>query len=196
MRAPVDGVGAHRGAQLRQAIGGIADGCGLAEVALGRVRAQLSADPGAFLRAAQRRTSGYRHAADDPDPRSDVLGGQRSPRAVLGDDRHFEAAGRGGSRRPDDAQAPPMPPRERQDVARANACQDTARLLTELPLARACAGLLSLANPVTQGQILAHVAARTRQVVCGRVAASLTVDELGRELNNRRIGLKLGEGGL
>ena len=111
--------------------------------------------------------------ADDSNCTAYVFGGQCPPRGVLPDDRDLDSARGAGGLRPNDAQACLAATSQCEDVTRAHAGQKTTRFISCLALVRSCTGLLRLPQLVAQGQVLADVTVRTRQILGRRVALSL-----------------------
>ena len=196
VRAAVRGVGAHGRAQLSDRVR-FARGLGGQWVAsLGRTRAQLSSDAGTFLRAAQGRTARDRHVSDDGDTAAHILRSQRPPGGVLGNDGDLDAA-RGGRRlRADDAQACLTPADQGEHISRAYARKHPTRLVARLALTGARTRLFSLADAITQHEVLADIARGTGQVIGDRVLPCLEFGQTRGQLHNGRVSLELCERGL
>ena len=190
------GVGTHGRAQLPDRVRLTRGLGGQRVLPLGRARAQLSGDAGTFLRAAQGRTAGDRHVSDDGDTAAHVLRSQRPPGGVLGNDGDLGAARSGRRFRADDAQARLTPADQGEHISRAYARKHPTRLVARLALTGARTRLFSLADAITQREVLADIARGTGQVIGDRVLPCLEFGQTRGQLHNGRVGLELCERGL
>ena len=131
--------------------------------------------------------------ADDDNRPSHVFGSKGAPRGILTDDGYFHTARGAGGLRADNAQAGLAPSRQGENISRAHPGQDASRLVARLALARSCPRFFCLTELVTQGEVLADVTVRARQVLDHRVSLRLQLGQPRRERNDGGIRLILRE---